>query len=93
MFTATAIASKVGEFRGTAPNAMQRACIRHQLEQTLLNLGMDHVDLHCFIDLHCFHNTDFGPNDMYLEGATATMRQLQAEGKIRVIGQSAYGCG
>ena len=87
MFTATAIASKVGEFRGTTPNAMQRACIRHQLEQTLLNLGMDHIDL------HCFHNTDLGPNDMYLEGAAATMRQLQAEGKIRVIGQSAYGCG
>lgn len=81
------IASKVGWFKGTAPNAMQSAHIRHQLEQSLINLGTD------FIDLHYFHNTNFGPNDMYLEEAADTMRQLQSEGKVRVIGQSAYGYG
>ena len=79
------IASKVGWFRGTAPNAMQPAHVRHQLEQALINLGTDYVDL------HCFHNTNFGPNDMYLEEAADTMRQLQTEGKVRVIGQLAYG--
>ncbi len=79
------LASKVGWFRGTAPNAMQPAHIRHQLEQSLINLGTD------YIDLHYFHNTNFGPNDQYLEEAADTMRQLQAEGKVRVIGQSAYG--
>ncbi|PQV63712.1 putative oxidoreductase [Abditibacterium utsteinense] len=78
------IASKVGWFRGTAPNAMQPLHIRHQLEQTLLNLGTD------FLDLHYFHNTNFGPEDQYLEPAAELMRDLQKEGKVRVIGQSAY---
>ncbi len=79
------IASKVGWFRGTAPSAMQPAHVRHQLEQSLLNLGTDHIDL------YYFHNTNFGPGDLYLEEAADTMRRLQNEGKIRVIGQSAYG--
>lgn len=79
------IASKVGWFRGTAPNAMQPAHIRHQLEQSLINLGTD------YIDLHYFHNTNFGKDDQYLGEAAETMRQLQTEGKVRVIGQSAYG--
>ncbi|MCK9859337.1 aldo/keto reductase [Paenibacillus sp. ATY16] len=78
------VASKVGWFRGTAPNAMQPVHIRHQLEQTLTNLGTDHVDL------YYFHNTNFGPEDRYLEEAADTMRELQKEGKVRVIGQSAY---
>ncbi|GLX67071.1 aldo/keto reductase [Paenibacillus glycanilyticus] len=78
------VASKVGWFRGTAPNAMQPVHIRHQLEQTLTNLGTDYVDL------FYFHNTNFGPEDLYLEEAADTMRELQKEGKIRVIGQSAY---
>jgi len=81
------IASKVGWFRGTAPSAMQPAHVRHQLEQSLINLGTD------YIDLHYFHNTNFGPNDQYLEEAADTMRRLQTEGKVRVIGQSAYGYG
>lgn len=79
------IASKVGWFRGTAPNAMQPAHVRHQLEQSLLNLGTD------YLDLHYFHNTNFGPDDQYLEDAAEVMRQLQKEGKVRVIGQSGYG--
>ncbi len=78
------IASKVGWFKGTAPNAMQPVHIRHQLEQTLTNLGTD------YLDIYYFHNANFGPNDQYLEEAAETMRQLQAEGKVRVIGQSAY---
>ncbi|HEY3411956.1 MAG TPA: aldo/keto reductase [Armatimonadota bacterium] len=79
------IATKVGWFRGTAPNAMQPLHVRHQLEQSLANLGTD------YIDLHYFHNTNFGPDDEYLEGAADMMRQLQQEGKVRVIGQSGYG--
>jgi myo-inositol catabolism protein IolS len=78
------VASKVGWFRGTAPNAMQPIHIRHQLEQTLMNLGTD------YIDLYYFHNTNFGPDDRYLEEAAEMMRQLQQEGKVRVIGQSGY---
>jgi myo-inositol catabolism protein IolS len=79
------IASKVGWFRGTAPNAMQPVHLRHQLEQSLTNLGTD------YIDLHYFHNTNFGPGDQYLQEAADTMRQFRQEGKVRVIGQSAYG--
>ncbi len=79
------IASKVGWFRGTAPCAMQPLHIRHQLEQSLLNLGTD------YIDLHFFHNTNFGHNDEYLADAADMMRKLKAEGKVRVIGQSGYG--
>jgi aryl-alcohol dehydrogenase-like predicted oxidoreductase len=78
------VASKVGWSKGTAPNAMQPVHIRHQLEQTLTNLGTD------YLDIYYFHNTNFGPNDQYLEEAAETMRQLQKEGKVRVIGQSAY---
>jgi aryl-alcohol dehydrogenase-like predicted oxidoreductase len=81
------LASKVGWFRGTAPNAMQPLHVRHQLEQSLLNLGTD------YIDLHYFHNTNFGPDDLYLEEAADLMRTFQKEGKIRVIGQSAYSPG
>jgi myo-inositol catabolism protein IolS len=78
------IASKVGWFRGTAPNAMQPIHIRHQLEQTLMNLKTD------YLDIYYFHNANFGPNDVYLEEAADMMRRLQQEGKVRVIGQSAY---
>ncbi len=78
------IASKVGWFRGTAKNAMEATHVRHQLEQTLFNLGTD------YIDIYYFHNTNFGPQDQYLEGAAATVQRMKEEGKIRVIAQSAY---
>ncbi len=78
------LASKVGWFRGTAKNAMESTHVRHQLEQTLFNLGTD------YIDIYYFHNTNFGPQDQYLEGAAATVQRMKEEGKIRVIAQSAY---
>ena len=79
------IATKVGWFRGTAANAMEPLHIRHQLEQSLVNLGTD------YIDIHFFHNTNFGDNDINLEPASEMMRQLKQEGKLRTIGQSGYG--
>ena len=78
------IATKVGWFPGTAEHAYEAAHIRHQCEQSLINLKRD------VIDLYYFHHGDFGPNDRYLEGAIKTVRQLKKEGKIRLIGQSAY---
>jgi myo-inositol catabolism protein IolS len=78
------VASKVGWFKGTAPHPMQPLHIRHQLEQTLMNLGSDYVDI------FYFHNANFGENDQYLEEAAELVRQFQKEGKIRYIGQSAY---
>jgi len=78
------IASKVGWFPGTAAHAYEPAHIRHQCEQSLINLKRE------YIDLYYFHHGDFGENDRYLEGACATMQRLKAEGKIRAVGLSAY---
>ncbi|HUO58837.1 MAG TPA: aldo/keto reductase [bacterium] len=78
------IATKVGWFPGTAEHAYEAAHIRHQCEQSLINLKRD------VIDLYYFHHGDFGPNDRYLDDAIKTVRQLKKEGKIRLIGQSAY---
>jgi aryl-alcohol dehydrogenase-like predicted oxidoreductase len=78
------LATKVGWFPGTAAHAYESAHIRHQCEQSLINLKRD------VIDLYYFHHADFGQNDEYLDDAVAVMRQLKKEGKIRLIGQSAY---
>jgi aryl-alcohol dehydrogenase-like predicted oxidoreductase len=78
------IATKVGHFPGTAEHAYEARHIRHQCEQSLLNLKRD------FIDLYYFHHGDFGPGDGYLEGAVGVMRDLQREGKLRLLGLSAY---
>lgn len=78
------IATKIGHFPGTAAHAYEPAHIRHQCEQSLLNLGRD------YLDVYYFHHGDFGPNDRYLPEAVATMNALVQEGKVRVKGQSAY---
>ncbi len=78
------LATKIGWFPGTAAHAYEPAHIRHQCEQSLINLKRD------VIDLYYFHHGDFGPNDRYLDDAVAVMHQLKKEGKIRLIGQSAY---
>jgi aryl-alcohol dehydrogenase-like predicted oxidoreductase len=78
------IATKVGHFQGTAPHAYTPRHIRQQCEQSLENLRRDHIDI------YYFHHGDFGLNDYYLEGAVDAMRKLRAEGKIRLIGLSAY---
>ncbi|RPI60743.1 MAG: aldo/keto reductase, partial [Ignavibacteriales bacterium] len=57
---------------------------RHQCEQSLINLKRD------YIDLYYFHHGDFGENDKYLDDAIEIMYKLREEGKIRLIGQSAY---
>lgn len=78
------IATKIGHFPGTAGHAYEPAHIRHQCEQSLINLKRD------YIDVYYFHHGDFGPNSSYLNDAAATMDDLVAEGKVRVKGQSAY---
>lgn len=78
------IATKIGWFPGTAAHAYEPAHIRHQCEQSLINLRRD------VIDLYYFHHGDFGPEDRYLDDAVVVMHQLKKEGKIRLIGQSAY---
>ena len=78
------VATKVGHFPGTAAHAYEPAHIRHQCEQSLINLGRD------VIDIYYFHHGSFGTSDMYLEDAVATMDRLVEEGKVRIKGQSAY---
>jgi len=78
------IATKVGHFPGTAAHAYEPAHIRHQCEQSLINLGRD------TIDLYYFHHGDFSENDGYLDDAVATMNRLIEEGKVRYKGLSAY---
>jgi len=78
------IATKIGWFPGTAKHAYEPHHIRHQCEQSLVNLNRDHIDL------YYFHHGDFGENDEYLDDAVETMYRLREEGKIRLIGQSAY---
>ena len=78
------IATKLGHFPGTAAHSYEPAHIRHQCEQSLINLKRD------YIDLYYFHHGDFGKNGEYLDDAVATMDSLVAEGKVRLKGQSAY---
>jgi aryl-alcohol dehydrogenase-like predicted oxidoreductase len=78
------IATKVGWFPGTAEHAFEPAHIRHQCEQSLINLRRD------YIDLYYFHHGDFGPENRYLHGAADMMDRLVKEGKVRLKGQSAY---
>ncbi|HEX3072284.1 MAG TPA: aldo/keto reductase, partial [Ignavibacteriales bacterium] len=78
------IATKIGWFPGTAEHAYEPQHIRHQCEQSLVNLKRE------YIDLYYFHHGDFGENDKYLDGAIETIYRLKEEGKIRYIGQSAY---
>ncbi|HPF99435.1 MAG TPA: aldo/keto reductase [Kiritimatiellia bacterium] len=78
------IATKVGHFSGTAEHAYEPAHIRHQCEQSLVNLGRD------YIDIYYFHHGSFGEKDRYLAGAVQAMNALVKEGKIRLVGLSAY---
>jgi aryl-alcohol dehydrogenase-like predicted oxidoreductase len=78
------IATKVGHFWGTARHCYEPQHIRHQCEQSLVNLNRD------VIDIYYFHHGDFGPNEVYLDDAVAMMHTLREEGKIRAIGLSAY---
>jgi aryl-alcohol dehydrogenase-like predicted oxidoreductase len=77
------IATKVGYFPGTAAHPYEPQHIRHQLEQSLVNLKRD------FVDIYYFHNGNFGRDDIYLDDAIAMMYKLKEEGKLRVIGLSA----
>jgi aryl-alcohol dehydrogenase-like predicted oxidoreductase len=78
------IATKIGWFPGTAEHAYEPAHIRHQCEQSLINLKRE------YIDLYYFHHGDFGPDKKYLPDAANVMDKLVKEGKVRIKGQSAY---
>ncbi|MEU7028897.1 aldo/keto reductase [Streptomyces sp. NPDC046275] len=74
------LSSKVGYHRGTARHAYLPSAMRRQLETTLENLHTDHLDI------YFLHNSDFGPDDRYLDEAVAQMRAFQSEGLITAVG-------
>ena len=78
------IATKVGWFPGTAAHAFEAAHIRHQCEQSLINLKRE------YIDIYYFHHGYFGDRNEYLDDAVEMMYRLKDEGKVRLVGQSAY---
>lgn len=78
------IATKVGHHKGTAHHAYEPAHIRHQCEQSLINLKREYVDV------YYFHHGNFGEDDVYLDDAVHVVNRLVQEGKIRVKGLSAY---
>jgi len=78
------IATKVGWFPGTAANVYEPQHIKHQCEQSLVNLNRE------YIDLYYFHHGYFGEHDEYVDDAIEMIYRLKEEGKIRFIGQSAY---
>lgn len=83
---ALVIATKVGHFKGTARHAYEPHHIRNQCEQSLLNLGLDHIDVYYF-----HHGSYADPGQPgNLADAAGTMHDLIKEGKVRVAGQSAY---
>ena len=82
----TVVATKVGHMKGTAAHAYEPHHIRHQCEQSLRNLKTDSIDIYYLH--HDFFAEDGQPGNIH--DAAGTMHDLQKEGKVRVIGQSAY---
>lgn len=74
------VSSKVGYFTGTAEHGFDPRHMRRQLEQSLDNLGTDHLDI------YALHHLNFGENDRWLEPAVEAMRTFRDEGLIRAVG-------
>ena len=74
------ISSKVGYFAGTAAHPYLPSAMRRQLESTLENLRTD------YLDIYFLHNSSFGDNDQYLDGAIEQMRAFQQQGLIKAVG-------
>lgn len=74
------VATKVGYFQGCAAHGFDALHMRHQLEMSLKNLGVD------YIDIYFFHHLDFGENDEYLAAAVDAMKNFKDLGLIRFIG-------
>jgi aryl-alcohol dehydrogenase-like predicted oxidoreductase len=54
--------------------------MRRQLETTLENLQTDHLDI------YFLHNSNFGEDDKYLDGAIRQMRAFQDQGLVKAVG-------
>ena len=76
------IATKFGWDRGPYKEWYNPKHIKNNFERSLRNLKVD-----C-IDLLYLHHCSFGKNDELLDDAMSTIRQFQAEGKVRFLGLS-----
>lgn len=74
------IVSKTGLFKGCAVHGYHPLQMRHQLEMSLNNLGID------YIDIYFLHHLDFGKNNEFLDEALETILQFKNKGLIRFIG-------
>jgi aryl-alcohol dehydrogenase-like predicted oxidoreductase len=74
------IITKSGLFKGCSPHGYYPLQMRHQIEMSLDNLGID------YIDVLFLHHLDFGPNYKYLENAVNTVNKFRKEGLIRYVG-------
>ncbi|MFJ1795341.1 aldo/keto reductase [Kitasatospora griseola] len=73
------VSSKIGH-RGSAPHPYAGPHLKHQLEQSMDNLGVDRIDL------YVLPTFDFGDNDRYLGCAIDQMQTLHQLGYIGAIG-------
>ncbi|MFJ4679017.1 aldo/keto reductase [Kitasatospora sp. NPDC088783] len=73
------VSSKVGH-QGSAPHPYAAPHLRHQLEQSIENLGVERMDL------YVLPSFDFGDNDRYLRPAIDQMHTLREVGMIGAIG-------
>jgi aryl-alcohol dehydrogenase-like predicted oxidoreductase len=76
------LATKFGWVKGPSGHFYDPKFMRSQCEQSLRNMRTD------VIDLYYFHHCMFGDRDEHFDGALATMRDLQKEGKVRFVGLS-----
>jgi len=74
------VVSKTGLFQGCASHGYDPLQMKHQLEMSMQNLGVD------YIDIYFLHHLDFGKNNEYLECAAATIREFKRKRKIRFVG-------
>lgn len=74
------IAGTAGHVQGTAPHPYAEPHLRHQVEQSLTNLGVDRLDI-LFLHTH-----DFGPGDRYLADTIVQLDALRLAGTIRTVG-------
>lgn len=74
------LVSKTGLFKGCAPHGYHPLNMRHQLEMSLHNLGVD------YIDIYFLHHLDFGMHGEYLKGAVEAIHEFRDKSLVRFIG-------
>ncbi|MDX1644638.1 MAG: aldo/keto reductase [Thermoanaerobaculia bacterium] len=76
------LATKVGWVKGPHPHYYHPEQVRRQLDGSLERLATERIDL------YYFHHCDFGPDDVYLDGALEVVERARESGKIRFVGLS-----